>query len=191
MSDAATALPRTGPRLVLIAAHAHGRAIGIDNRLPWHLPEDLAHFRRQTTGCAVIMGRKTWDSLPAKFRPLPGRRNVVLTRQAGWSAPGAEVAGSVEEALARLADLPKVFVIGGEQVYRTALPLADELVLTELDLTVPQADAWFPDFTGLGFTEAARETIRPAAPNDFPVSFVTWCRARQTGAPRTDSPPGP
>ncbi len=88
------------------------------------------------------------------------------------------MAASVEEALARLADLPKVFVIGGEQVYSTALPLADELVLTELDLTVPAADAWFPDFAGQGFVEAARETIRPAAPNDFDVAFVTYRRPR-------------
>jgi dihydrofolate reductase len=166
------------PHLTLIAAMARGRAIGIDNRLPWHLPEDLAHFRRQTTGCPVIMGRKTWDSLPPRFRPLPGRRNLVLTRQAGWQAPGAEVAGSVEEALARLADAPQVFVIGGEQVYRAALPLADELVLTELALDVPAADAWFPDFSGQGFVEAARETIRPAAPNDFDVAFVTYRRPR-------------
>ena len=178
MTTAPTAPPRPGPTLVLIAAMARGRAIGIDNRLPWHLPEDLAHFRRQTTGCPVIMGRKTWDSLPARFRPLPGRRNVVLSRQAGWSAPGAEVAGSVEEALARLADVPKVFVIGGEQVYRAALPRADELVLTELDRDVPGADAWFPDFTGLGFTEISRESIQPAAPNHHAVCFVTWRRPR-------------
>jgi dihydrofolate reductase len=109
--------------------------IGVDGRLPWHLPEDLALFKRVTTGSTVVMGRRTWESLPTAARPLPGRRNVVLSRGRGWQAAGAEVAGSLRAALA-LAE-GDVWVIGGGRVYREALPLADRLVVTEVDLEVP------------------------------------------------------
>ena len=108
--------------LSLIAAVARNGALGKDNALLWHLPEDLKFFRRMTQGCPVVMGRKTWDSLPAKFRPLPGRRNVVLTRQAGLQLEGAETAASLDEALERLSGAAKVFVIGGAQLYAQALP---------------------------------------------------------------------
>ena len=164
------------PRLTLIAALARGRAIGRDNTLPWHLPEDLAHFRRTTQGAPVLMGRKTWDSLPARFRPLPGRRNLVLSRQATLQCPGAEVVSSVDQALALCAGVPQVFVIGGAELYAQALPLADTLVLTELDLAVPDADAFFPAWDTQAFTEAARESHRAAAPNDFGFAFVTYQR---------------
>ena len=110
--------------LVLIAAMARGRVIGREGRLPWHLPEDLAHFRAATRGHAVVMGRKTWDSLPARFRPLPGRRNLVVTRNPAWHAEGADVAQSLDEALARVSGDDRVFVIGGAELYATALPLA-------------------------------------------------------------------
>ncbi|MBQ0961214.1 dihydrofolate reductase [Ideonella sp. 4Y11] len=166
----------TRPDLVLIAALARGRAIGRANQLPWHLPEDLAHFRRSTQGAPVLMGRRTWESLPERFRPLPGRRNLVLSRQAGLACPGAEVVGSVPEALARCAGVPRVFVIGGAELYVQALPLADELLLTELALDVPDADAFFPDWPAAEFAEVARQTIRPAPPNEFDVAFVTYRR---------------
>lgn len=133
--------------LVLIAAMARGRVIGrvVDGvgTLPWHLPEDLAHFRAATRGHPVVMGRKTWDSLPPRFRPLPGRRNVVVTRNADWQGEGAERAGSLAEALERLEDEPRVFVMGGGELYAQALPLADELVLTEVDADLP-GDTFFP-----------------------------------------------
>ena len=107
----------------------------MDGRLPWHLPEDLAHFKQVTSGGAVVMGRSTWESLPGAVRPLPGRRNVVLSRRARFAAPGAEVASSMPEALGLVAD-QDVWVIGGGSVYREALPLAEVAVVTELDLVV-------------------------------------------------------
>lgn len=164
----------TRPELVLIAAVAQGGVIGLDNRLPWHLPEDLKHFKQQTMGCPVLMGRKTWDSLPARFRPLPGRMNVVLTRQADWQAEGAVRAGSLDEALAQLAGQARVFVIGGAELYAAALPQADRLVLTEIDATWP-GDAFFPTWNRADFIEVARERHQ-AASNDFDFSFVTYQR---------------
>jgi dihydrofolate reductase len=114
----------------LVWAQDEAGVIGRDGGLPWHLPEDLAHFRALTRGATVVMGRATWESLPERFRPLPGRRNVVLTRQAGYRTPGAEVRGSLPEALADAEGT--VWVIGGAQVYAQAQPLADRLVVTEV-----------------------------------------------------------
>ena len=107
------------PRLALIAAVARNGAIGKDNALLWHLPEDLKFFKRTTLGCPVIMGRKTYDSIG---RPLPGRRNIVISRQADWSASGVDTASSLAEALSLVADAPKVFILGGAQIYEQALP---------------------------------------------------------------------
>jgi dihydrofolate reductase len=163
------------PELVLIAAVARNGGIGRDQQLLWRLPEDMAHFRRQTQGCPVIMGRKTWESLPERFRPLPGRRNIVLSRQAGYNAAGAEQAADLPTALALLKDAPRVFVIGGEQVYRDALPLAHRLLLTEVDLA-PDADAFFPPWPAGDFVQTARENHRAASPNDFDYAFVTYQR---------------
>jgi dihydrofolate reductase len=162
-------------QLVLIAAVARNGAIGRGGQLPWHLPEDLAHFRRQTQGCPVIMGRKTWDSLPPRFRPLPGRRNLVLTRQTGLALPGAEAVTGLDDALARVSDAPTVFVIGGAQLYAEALPYADRLVLTEVDADA-EGDAFFPAWERQDFTERQRERHRAAAPNDFTFAFVTYQR---------------
>ena len=113
----------------LVWAQAANGVIGVDGRLPWELPEDLARFKKLTLGSTVVMGRATWDSLPTSVRPLPGRRNVVLTRQPDWQAPGAVVARTLAEALDQPGD---VWVIGGASVYREALPLADVVVVTEL-----------------------------------------------------------
>lgn len=144
------------PTLSLIAAVAQQRAIGRANELLWSEPEDQKHFRRVTTGCPVIMGRKTWDSLPARFRPLPGRRNIVITRNAAWRADGAETVHALKDALALCAGAPQVFVIGGAQIYAEALPLADELVLTEVALAFPDADSFFPDWPRAQFEEVSR-----------------------------------
>jgi dihydrofolate reductase len=163
------------PCVILIAGVARNGVIGHDNRLLWHLPEDLAYFRRQTQGCPVIMGRKTWDSLPARFRPLPGRRNLVLTRQPNPTFTGAEAAATLNEALALVADAPRVFVIGGEQVYRTALPQADQLMLTEIDRDF-EGDTRFPEWSISDFSELGRDKHHAAAPNDFDFSFVTYQR---------------
>jgi dihydrofolate reductase len=116
-----------------IWAQAANGVIGRDGRLPWHLPEDLRLFRETTLGATVVMGRRTWESLPASVRPLPGRRNVVLTSRPGWAAPGATAAGSLEAALTGLDSAAgDAWVIGGASVYAAALPLADRLVVTEL-----------------------------------------------------------
>ena len=162
--------------LVLIAAVARNGVIGDGEKMPWHLPEDLAHFRRATQGCPVIMGRRTWESLPARFRPLPGRRNVVVTRQTDWSDAGAEVAHSLDEALARLAEAPRVFVIGGGQLYAQALAQADELVLTEIDADF-DGDTCFPEWRGAeaGFVEVARQAGTPQ-PGGPAFDFVSWRR---------------
>jgi dihydrofolate reductase len=118
----------------MIWAEAKDRVIGADGGIPWRIPGEQAEFKRRTTGSTVVMGRGTWDSLPPRFRPLPGRRNVVLTRDKQWSAPGAETAGSVDEVLAADGD---VWVIGGAGVYEAFLPYADLIVRTEIDLSVP------------------------------------------------------
>ena len=149
------------PTLVLIAAVARHRAIGRGGELLWHESEDQKHFRRVTLGCPVIMGRKTWDSLPARFRPLPGRRNIVVTRQPAWQAEGAERAGSLDEALALAGDAAKLFVIGGAELYALALPRADELELTEIDAEF-EADAFFPEWPRERFRLTSSEPRRSA-----------------------------
>ncbi|TFV63222.1 UNVERIFIED_ORG: dihydrofolate reductase [Bacillus sp. AZ43] len=127
--------------MALIWAQARGRVIGAGGGLPWHLPEDLKLFRTLTTGSTVVMGRRTWESLPERFRPLPGRTNVVLTSDRDWSADGAERAGSVGEVLSRSEPL---WVIGGGAVYAAFLPHADRLVVTDVDVAV-DGDTFAPE----------------------------------------------
>jgi len=128
-----------------IWAQAHGAAIGASGGMPWHLPEDLAHFKAETVGSPVVMGRRTWESFPERFRPLPGRENIVITRDAEYDAPGAAIAPSLEEALERArAGGRDAWVIGGASVYAEAMPLLDELVVTEIDVDV-DADAFAPE----------------------------------------------
>jgi dihydrofolate reductase len=142
--------------LALIAAVDRRGGIGKDGQLLWHESADQKYFRRMTMGCPVIMGRKTWDSLPPRFRPLPGRRNIVITRQSGWHGDGALAAGSLAAALELAGDAPRVFVIGGAEAYRLALPHADELVLTEIDADF-HADAHFPAWDRAAFAQTSRE----------------------------------
>ncbi|BEV73658.1 MULTISPECIES: dihydrofolate reductase [unclassified Paludibacterium] len=141
------------PQLTMVAAMAAGRVIGIENRLPWHLPEDLRHFKALTLGKPVIMGRKTYESIG---RPLPGRRNIVVTRQADWQAQGVEVAHGIEQALALAGAVPEVCLIGGAELYAQALPWADCLQLTEIELEI-SGDACFPEFLSQGWREVRRE----------------------------------
>ena len=162
-------------KLVLVAAVARNGCIGRGGALPWRLPEDLAHFRKTTLGSPVIMGRKTWDSLPARFRPLPGRLNIVVSRDPQWRGEGAAGATSLDAAMLLAADAEQSFVIGGGELYRTALARADELVLTEIDRDV-QGDAWFPPWDRNRFRETARERHRAGPPNDFDYAFVTYRR---------------
>lgn len=160
-------------RLNLIYARAANGVIGKDNALPWHLPEDMAHFKRMTAGCPVVMGRKTWDSLPPKFRPLPGRRNIVVTRQADWQADGAERAGGLPEAIALCADAAEVWVIGGAQIYAEAAPLVRRAVVTEIAQDF-DGDAHAPVLDN-GWRETARES--GVSSNGLAFSFVTLERA--------------
>lgn len=131
-------------RLGLVWAEAHERVIGKDGGMPWSVPEDLAHFREVTTGHPVIMGRRTWESFPPRFRPLPGRRNIVVTRSSDWAAEGAERAGSLDDALELAGDVPEVWVIGGARLFAEAIARADILEVTELDLAVV-GDTFAPD----------------------------------------------
>ena len=132
-------------KLHLIFARAANGVIGINGALPWHLPEDLAHFKRTTMGCPVIMGRKTWNSIPPRFRPLPGRLNIVVTRQGDWHATGATRAGSLEQALAMCPPEGDVWVIGGAEIYAQTLPMAETAVVTEIDADFA-GDAYAPQF---------------------------------------------
>ena len=128
--------------LALIWAQANGAVIGADGDMPWHLPEDLAHFRRTTSGAPVLMGRTTWESLPERFRPLPGRANIVVSRQVGYPAPGAFVVDSIEAGRAA-AGPGRTWVMGGAQIYRATIDVADLLMVTEIDLDVA-GDAFAP-----------------------------------------------
>jgi len=137
--------------LCLIWAQARCRAIGRANTLPWHLPEDLKHFKATTLGCPVIMGRKTFESLPGGA--LPGRDNIVVTRSPqDFATRGARAVGSLDEALASVAQAERAFVIGGAELYALALPLADRLFITEVEIDVPDADAFAPELPLTFFT---------------------------------------
>ena len=160
----------TRPLLSLVAAMATDRVIGVDNRLPWRLPEDLQHFKALTLGKPVIMGRKTYESIG---RPLPGRRNIVVTRQRDWRADGVETAHGVDEALSLAGDVDEVCLIGGAELYALALARADRLLLTEIDLTVA-GDAYFPEFLSAGWRETAREALVSAGGVRF--AFVEYRR---------------
>jgi dihydrofolate reductase len=158
------------PRINLIFARAANGVIGKDNAMPWHLPEDLAHFKRLTQGCPVIMGRKTWDSLPPRFRPLPGRSNIVVTRQSDWQADGALRAASLPEALRVCGDAPDIWVIGGADIYRQAEPLAVRAEVTEIAQDYA-GDAYAP-VLGPAWQETARAPQLAASGLSF--AFVTY-----------------
>lgn len=160
------------PRIALIYARASNGVIGREGTMPWHLPEDLARFRALTQGHPVIMGRKTWDSLPARFRPLPGRRNIVLTRQQSWQAPGAERADSLQAALELCRPHGEVWVIGGGQIYAQALPLANRVEVTEIHQEV-LGDAYAPEL-GPQWHETVRESSQSST--GLPYSFVSYER---------------
>ena len=158
----------------LIYARAANGVIGKDGTMPWHLPEDLAHFKQLTLGCPVIMGRKTWDSLPARFRPLPGRSNTVITRQPDWHENGVQRSSSLREAL-QLHEHHNstIWVIGGAQIYAQALPLADCVEVTEIGQDF-DGDAYAPTL-GPEWKEAAREHHTSAS--GLPFCFVRYLRA--------------
>jgi dihydrofolate reductase len=157
------------PRITLVAAYADNRVIGDGGSIPWHISEDFAHFKAVTMGGVLIMGRTTWDSIG---RPLPGRTTIVLTRDPSWSAEGAVVARSLDEALELAAGLDgAIYVVGGAQVYELALPLATHQILTEIDLS-PAGDVRYPVFSLDEWTETRRER-RP----DLGLDWVWWERS--------------
>ena len=161
--------------ITVLAAVGANLAIGRDGNMPWHLPEDLSHFKATTMGHVMVMGRRTYESIG---RALPGRRTIVITHQQGWHAASVEVAHSLPEALA-LAGPADVFVVGGSDVYRQAMPFADQMLLTEIDQS-PEADAFFPTFSPEDWRESARE-----AHDGF--AFVTYERTLRSLRARTGS----
>ncbi|QLI80137.1 dihydrofolate reductase [Chitinibacter fontanus] len=156
--------------LAIISAVASNGVIGIENRLPWRLPEDLQYFKRLTMGSPMLMGRKTFESLPGL---LPGRRHLVVSRNANWQASGAEVFPSIEDAIAACQGLDKLFVIGGGEIYRQAFAFADTLYLTEVNLA-PEGDAFFPEFDRTLWQETQREAHR--SDKGIEYAFVTYQR---------------
>ncbi|KPN73135.1 dihydrofolate reductase [Neisseria sp. 74A18] len=158
-------------KITLIAACDNRNCIGINNTMPWHLPEDFAFFRSYTGGKPVIMGRKTWESLPKK--PLPGRRNIVVTRQADYAAEGAETVCDLQSALEMCAEAEEIIIMGGAQIYTQALSLATDLRITEIDLDVA-GDAFFPDIHPDDW-HVNREGLRTAE-NGINYEFVHYRR---------------
>ncbi|MFG0835415.1 type 3 dihydrofolate reductase [Aeromonas bivalvium] len=159
-------------KISMIAAMARDRVIGLDNQMPWHLPADLAHFKRVTLGKPVLMGRKTFESIG---RPLPGRRNLVISRNAGFTAPGIEVFSSIEDALTTLTEgeaPAELMVIGGGHLYAQLLPRADRLYLTHIDL-VAEGDTRFPEYEGPQWRCIEQETHQPDARNPHSYRFET------------------
>ncbi|MGY3947327.1 diacylglycerol kinase [Aeromonas allosaccharophila] len=161
-------------KISMIAAMAHDRVIGKDNQMPWYLPADLAHFKRVTLGKPVLMGRKTFESIG---RPLPGRRNLVISRNPGYQAEGIEVVGSVEAALAQLAGsaVEELMVIGGGHLYAEMLPSADCLYLTQINLAV-EGDTRFPAFDDGQWQRIDCESHPADEKNPHPYRFETWQR---------------
>ncbi|AJC17648.1 MULTISPECIES: dihydrofolate reductase [Pandoraea] len=158
--------------LTLVVARAENGVIGRDNQLPWRLPEDLAHFKRTTLGKPIVMGRKTFDSIG---RPLPGRRNIVVSRNPDLKIDGCEVAGSLVDAMRLCVGVEEICLIGGAQLYAESLASADKVVVTEIAKAF-EGDAHFPDLPAAQWRETARETHHSPAPNDFDYSFVTYER---------------
>jgi dihydrofolate reductase len=158
--------------LTIVVAMDARNGIGIDNKLPWHLPEDLAHFKRVTLGHPIIMGRKTFDSIG---RPLPGRRNIVVTRDQAWRRDGVEVAHSLQDAVA-LAGQDAASIIGGAQIFAEALALADRMIVTHIDKTY-DCDTFFPPIDSAGWAAVSNEPQRSAA-EGVEFSFVTYERLR-------------
>ena len=148
------------PRIAFVVAMDENRLIGRDNDLPWRLPDDMGWFRRQTMGKPCIMGRKTYDSLPDRFRPLPGRLNIVVTRNREYEAPGAVVVHSIGDAIKAAGDVEEIAIIGGADLFRRLLPIADRLYLTQIH-GAAEGDVYFPQFEMDGWDETFRQE-RPA-----------------------------
>ncbi len=164
------------PRLTLVVAIDTERGIGIDNALPWHLPEDLAHFKRTTSGHPIIMGRKTFDSIG---RPLPKRRNIVVTRNPEWQHDGVETATSLDAAIG-LAGAAEVFIIGGAQIFVESLPRAHRMIVTEIGKTF-DCDTFFPVIDPQQWNEVSREQHQ-SEQSGLPYAFVVYERQKAPAA---------
>jgi dihydrofolate reductase len=162
----------TRPRVTLILARARNGVIGASGGLPWHLPEDLAFFKRTTMGHPIVMGRRTWESIG---RPLPGRRSIVVTRDRSFAAVGAEVVHSLDEAIALCSGVDEIFVIGGAQLYAEALPRADRLLLTEIHSDY-EGDTFLPAPSAADWKESGREPHPPTDTRSFGFDFVDYQR---------------
>lgn len=156
------------PDISLIAAMAHNRVIGKDNQMPWHMPADLKHFKATTLGKPVIMGRKTFESIG---RALPGRQNIVVTRDASFEAPGCDIAHSLEAAVSLAGDVAEIIIMGGGQLYQAALPMANRMYLTFIDLST-EGDAHFPAWDSEEWVIVDRETHSHDDKNPYDYSFV-------------------
>jgi dihydrofolate reductase len=163
-------------RIAIVAAVARNRVIGSGNRMPWHLPEDLKRFRRLTLGHAVIMGRRTFESIG---KPLVGRSNIVVTRSRDWTRSGCLAVHSLESALAAVREPQGAFVIGGAEIYTLALPVARRLYLTEIESDF-EGDAFFPEFDRSHWLEVSRERHAPDGPGGFAYAFVGYERNART-----------
>jgi dihydrofolate reductase len=162
----------TKPRLSIIVAMAQNRTIGINNTLPWRCPEDLKRFKALTMGHHMIMGRKTFDSIG---KPLPGRTTMVVTRNRKLQISGCVMAYSLEKAIAACAGDEEIFIVGGAELYRQAMPLVDMLYITEIRQDV-EGDAHFPEFDKTEWREVAREERYQEMPQPLGYHFVTYCR---------------
>ena len=161
----------TGKQITLVAAMGKNRAIGLEGRMPWRLPAELQHFKRTTMGKTIVMGRKTWQAVG---RPLPGRQNIVISRNPGFLADGAEVADSLENAL-ETATSQEVMVIGGGQLYALALPLASRMVLTLIDIE-PKADTWFPEWDEAQWQQVGERRYEADDENPLAYSIIELIR---------------
>jgi dihydrofolate reductase len=159
-------------RLSIIVAMAKNRVIGNNNTLPWHLPADLKHFKALTMGHHIVMGRKTYESIG---KPLPGRISVVVTRNAKLKIKGCITANSLEQAIKTCGNDAEIFVIGGAELYRQAIDLADRIYLTEIDADI-SGDAYFTEFDGKSWRETERESHKPDEKNAYPYHFVVYDR---------------
>ena len=165
------------PRIRIVAAVARNRVIGIGNQMPWHLPQDLQRFKRLTLGHAVIMGRRTFESIvTTSGRPLVGRDNIVVTRSREWTYPGCRAAHSLDAAIAAVHEPHDAFVIGGAEIYALALPIASRLHMTEIDRDF-DGDTFFPDLDRLRWREVSRERIALGGSEGFAYAFVEYERS--------------
>ena len=160
-------------KITLIAAMGKNREIGLDGRMPWHLPGELQHFKQTTMDKAILMGRKTWQSIG---RPLPGRQNIVITRDPAFEAPGADVCTSLSAAI-NVCTSEEIMVIGGGQLYTLALPLAQRMVLTMIDIQ-PEADTWFPAWNQQDWQQIEERCFSAGQDNDLAYRIVEFKRVK-------------